>query len=133
MKHSSKDESSIKKINQLIYGIFGTIAILYGATALLFPAALVSEAAQSFHMAHNLREQGAAGIFVGLMAFWCIFNYERRRSVHYCLMVFAFLLAAIHWVDYLGGHLPWMSPLYNSVPFAVLLVMAFLARPSKPA
>jgi len=62
------------------------------------------------------------------MAFWWAFNYERRRSVHYCLVVFAFLLAAIHWVDYFAGHLPWISPVYNSVPFTVLLVMAVLDR-----
>src|SRR6185369_8478636 len=43
---------------------------------------LVREAAQSFHLAHAMRENGAARIFIGLMAFWCAFNYERRRSVH---------------------------------------------------
>jgi len=36
-----------------------------------------------------------------------------------CLMVFAFLLAAIHQVDYFAGRLPWISPVYNSVPFTV--------------
>ena len=95
---------------------------------LISPPSLLREAAQSFHLAHAMRENGAAGIFIGLMAFWCAFNYERRRSVHYCLMVFALLLAAIHWVDYFAGHLPWISPVYNSVPFTVLLVMAVLDR-----
>jgi len=38
-----------------------------------------------------LSRDRAAAIFVGLMSFWCIFNYERRRSVHYFLMVFALL------------------------------------------
>lgn len=37
--------------------------------------------------------------------------------MHYFLMAFAFLIAAIHWFDYFAGHLP-MSPLYNS--FVVL-------------
>lgn len=123
----------MKKINSVIYGLFGAGAILYGATALLFPAALLSGAAQSVGLAHILREQGAAGVFIGLMAFWCIFNYERRRGVHYCLMVFAFLLAAIHWFYYFAGHLPWMSPLYNSVPFLVLLIMAVFSRTRESA
>ncbi len=118
----------MKRINLIVYGLFGAGAILYGTTALLFPAVLESNAAQSFRFAHILREQGAAAIFIGLMAFWCILNYERRGGVHYCLMVFAFLLAAIHWFDYFAGHLPWMSPLYNSVPFLVLLIMAVLSR-----
>ena len=118
----------MRKTNSVIYGIFGAGAIVYGATALLFPAVLESNAAQSFRFAHILREQGAAAIFVGLMSFWCIFNYGRRRSVHYFLMVFALLLAVIHWHDYFAGHLPWMSPMYNTVPFVVLLIMAVLSR-----
>ena len=113
----------MKKANSIIYGLFGAGAILYGATALLSPATLES-VAQSSRFAHNMREQGAAAIFIGLMTFWCIVNYERRRGVHYFLMVWAFLIAAIHWFDYLTGHLPWMSPLYNSAPFLVLLIMA---------
>lgn len=121
----------MKKINSVVYGLFGAGAILYGIAALLYPAVLESNAAQSFRFAHILREQGAAAIFIGLMAFWCIFNYERRRAVHYCLMVWVLLLAAIHWFDYFAGHLSWMSPLYNSVPFAVLLTMAALDRSSR--
>jgi hypothetical protein len=123
----------MRKVNSIIYGAFGTGAVVYGTAALLFPAWLESNAVGSWRFAHILREQGAAAIFVGLMAFWCIFNYERRRSVHYFLMVFAFLLAAIHWFDYLAGHLPWMSPLYNTVPFVVLLIMAVLSRSRESA
>jgi len=43
-------------------------------------------------------------------------------------MIFAFLLAAIHWFDYFAGNLGWLSPLYNSVPFVVLSIMAVLSR-----
>jgi len=117
----------MKKANSIIYGLFGAGAILYGVTALMSPAALES-VAQSHRFAHNMREQGAAAIFIGLMAFWCILNYERRRVVHYCLLVWALLIAAIHWFDYLSGHLPWMSPLYNSAPFLVFLIMAVFSR-----
>lgn len=85
----------MKKTFSIIYGLFGIGAIVYGATALLFPAVLESGAAQSFRFAHILREQGAAAIFIGLMAFWCIFNYERRRGVHYFLMVLTFLLSLV--------------------------------------
>src|SRR5438552_13810558 len=118
----------MKKINTVIYGLFGIGAILYGAAALLFPTGLESNAAQSWRFAHILREQGALAIFVGLMSFWCIFNYERRRSVHYLLMVFAFLLAVIHWHDHFAGPLPWTSPIVNTVPFVVLLIMAVFSR-----
>jgi len=118
----------MKKFNSIIYGVLGTSAIVYGVAHLLFPAALVSEAARSFVLSHILREQAAAAIFIGLMSLWCVFNYERTGAVHYFLMVFAFLLVAIHWFDYLTGHLTWMSPLYNTVPFIVLSIMAFAGR-----
>jgi hypothetical protein len=123
----------MKRINLIVYGLFGAGAILYGTTALLFPAVLESNAAQSFRFAHILREQGAAAIFIGLMAFWCILNYERRRGFHYSLMVFAFLLAPIHWFDYFAGHVPLMSAVLNSVPFLVLLIMAVLSRSRETA
>src|SRR2546426_2740843 len=118
----------MRKVNIVIYVVFGAAALIYGVAAVLSPATITAEAGRSFPLSHVLREQGAAGIFIGLMILWCAFNYERRRVVHYFLMVFALLLAAIHWFDYFGGHLSWMSPLYNSVPFTVLLVMAVLSR-----
>ena len=121
----------MKKLGFAIYGVLGGIAIVYGIANLFFPAFLVREAASSFLFSHLLREQAAAGIFIGCMSFWCIFNYERRRGVHYFLMVFAFLLAAIHWFDFFAGHLRWMSPLYNSLPFLLLLVITTNLRPNK--
>ena len=118
----------MRKINQIIYAAFGVGAILFGVAALLFQGALLSDTHRSFPTTHIFREEGAAAIFIGLMSLWCIFNYERRTSVHYFLMAFAFLIAAIHWLDYFAGHLPWMSPLYNSVPLIVLTTMAVLSR-----
>jgi Domain of unknown function (DUF4345) len=114
----------MRRFNLIIYGLFGVSAIIFGIAHLLFPGTLFSEAARSFSFSHILREQAAAVIFIGLMSWWCIINYDRRQLVHVFLMVFAFLLAAIHWFDFLTGHLNWMSPLYNTVPFLVLLFMA---------
>ncbi|HKP37937.1 MAG TPA: hypothetical protein VJT71_13855 [Pyrinomonadaceae bacterium] len=121
----------MRTANKTVYVVFGIFALLYAVTALFSPATLGGEAARSFHLEHTMREQGAAGIFIALMFFWCAFNYERRESVHYFLMVFALLVAAIHWFDYFNGDLRWISPVYNSVPFAVLLVMAIFGRIEK--
>ena len=114
----------MKKVSSIIYGLLGAIAIVYGIVNLLFPTFMVPESARSFLLSHILREQAAMALFIGCMFLWCIFNYERRAAVHYFLIVFAFLLAAIHWVDYLSGHLNWMAPLYNTVPVIVLVLMA---------
>jgi hypothetical protein len=113
--------------NKIIYAVFGAVALLYGLGTLVNPALLVPEA-RAFPLSHIMREEGAAAIFVGLMFLWCIPNYLRRQSVHYFLMLFTLLLAAIHWFDFFAGRIGWLSPLYNSVPFLVLLVMAALSR-----
>jgi hypothetical protein len=118
----------VRKLNTIIYGLFGALALVYGLGALIRPQAITPEASESFVVGHLLREQGAAGVFIGLMFVWCIFNEERRAAVHYFLTLFAFLVAAIHWFDFINGHLSWKSPLYNSVPFLILLLMALVNR-----
>jgi len=75
-----------------------------------------------------VREEAAAAVFIGSMLLWCIFNYERRNVVHYFLIVFTFLMAAIHWFDFLRGHKNWVSPIINSVPVLVLTMMALSSR-----
>ena len=101
--------------------------MVYGLGAIIRPQAIVPEAGQ-FPISHLVREQGALGVFLGLMSVWCIFNEDRRTAVHYFLTLSAFLLAAIHWLDFFNGHLSWKSPLYNSVPFLILLLMALINR-----
>ena len=118
----------VRKLNAVIYGVFGALALVYGLGALIRPQAIAPEANQSFEVGHLLREQGAAGVFIGLMFVWCIFNEEKRTAVHYFLTLFALLVAAIHWFDFFSGHLSWKSPLYNSVPFLILLLMALVNR-----
>ncbi len=71
----------MRKINQIIYAMFGVGAMLFGVAALLFQGALLSDTHRSFPTTHIFREEGAAAIFIGLMSLWCIFNYERRTSV----------------------------------------------------
>lgn len=122
----------ISKVGKVVYVVFGTIAILYGLANLLAPSALHSELAQSFPLMHNLREQGAAFIFLGLMSLWCSFNYERSRTIHYFLTLFNLLIAGIHWYDFLKGYLPVTSPLLNSIAFLVFAALA-TARYREPA
>jgi uncharacterized membrane protein len=119
----------MKKTSLVVYAILGAGALLYGVAALFFPSFLLPEARESPLLTHILREQGASAIFIGLMGLWCIFHYEQRRAVHYFLALFAFLLAGIHWFDFVEGRRPLVSGLINSVPFLVLGALAiFLPR-----
>ena len=118
----------MRRVNSIIYGLLGGGALLIGIAGLLFPAVVVPEAAHDSQVSHLVREEAAAAVFIGCMFLWCIFNYERRNVVHYFLIVFTFLMAAIHWFDYLQGHKNWVSPIINSVPVIVLTTMALLSR-----
>ena len=112
------------KAAKLVYVVFGTIAIVFGLANLLAPSVLHSELAQLFPLMHNLREQGAAFVFLGLMSLWCSFNYEQSKLVHYFLTIFNLLIAGIHWFDFLKGDLPLVSPLFNSIAFVVFVTLA---------
>jgi len=113
----------MRRFNGIVYAVLGVFAIIYGVANLFFPAMLVKEAAFDFPLSHILREQAALAIFLGCMSLWCIFNYERRRAVHYFLIMVTTLFAWIHWFDYLTGHLNWRAPLYNTAPVILLLAM----------
>jgi hypothetical protein len=118
----------MKTISMIVYGVFGSVALLAGTAGLFFPAVLEPDG--SADLIHIFREQGAAMVFVGLMSFWLLFHYDQRRTVHLFLTVFAFLIGGIHWLDFFGGRRPLASALLNSLGFVVLLALAlFIPRP----
>ena|SRR5260370_11217509 len=118
----------MKKVNIAVYGLLAVGALLLGAFALVSPPSILPGAANSMTESHLLREEGAFSVFLGLMAVWCIVNYERRRGVHASLLVFSLLISAIHWREYFVGNLHLASALYNSVLFVVLAAMAVASR-----
>jgi hypothetical protein len=127
----------MKAATLMTYGVFGTLAIVLGATGLLFPALAVPREAYSPLTAHLVREQGALGVFLGLMAFWCLRHFEQRRPVHFALLLFAALFAAVHWAEFVQGQRHLLSPVMNSLPLLALSVTAPIRRevvsPRKPA
>ena len=111
----------MKVVARAVYGIFGTLAIGLGILALFKPAVALPSEAYSPLTAHLIREQGAQGVFIGLMAFFCLFHFDARRPVHLALLVFTALFAVIHWAEYFQARRQISSPLVNSLPFLVFL------------
>ena len=105
-----------------VYAIFGALAIGLGVAVLVRPALALPPQEYSSLTAHLVREQGAEGVFIGLMALWCLVNFERRRPVHLALILFAALFASIHWFEYFQARRPLSSPMINSIP-----LLAFIA------
>jgi hypothetical protein len=117
-------------IARTVYVLIGVLGVIGGLTALVEPALALPPDALSPLTAHLVREQGAEGIFIGLMAFWCLYHFEQRRLVHHALLLFAALFAAIHWAEYFASRRPIMSPLLNSVPFVMLAATMPLGKRS---
>jgi hypothetical protein len=114
----------MKSLALAVYGLFGSLGVLLGIAVLLKPALALPPDSYSPVTAHLVREQGAEGVFIGLMALWCLAHFGQRRSVHYALLVFASLFALIHWAEYAGGRQQLASPLVNSVPLLLLVATA---------
>jgi hypothetical protein len=117
---------------RVIYGILGTIFLALGMTALLVPTVAVPPEAYSSLTAHLVREQAAHAIFLGLMAYWCLWHFTQRRFVHFALLLFAALFSIIHWAEFLSGHRHLLSPILNTLPFVALVATAPLRAQQAP-
>jgi len=111
------------RLARIVYAVLGTVFAGLGIVALVRPSIVVSAANDNALTAHLTREQGAEALFVGLMTWWCAFQGRERRPIHFMLLLFAFLFAAIHWAEYVHGRRQIVSPLVNSIPFLMLLVV----------
>ena len=107
----------MRTIHIVLYWILGIATLGAALFALIHP---LGKSPEEMHLG---RELAAAMVFVALMFLWCARNYEQRRAVHGALIVFAVLLALVHWLDYFHGTRPLMSGVINSVLAAVLLAM----------
>lgn len=105
-----------------VYATLGTLSLVLGIATLLVPALAVSPDAYSPLTAHLVREQAAHAIFLGLMAYWCLWHFNQRRFVHCALLLFAALFSVVHWAEYVTGHRQLLSPIINTIPFLALSV-----------
>jgi hypothetical protein len=112
-----------------IYGAFGALVVGLSILILIEPAFALPADDYSIVTSHLVREQAAEGLFIGLMSFWCLFNFERRRGVHLALILFTAVFAGIHWFEYLHARRQLLSPLLNSIPFLAFAI-TWPRRPS---
>jgi hypothetical protein len=104
-----------------VYAVFGWLAILAGVAVLVQPSLLIRPGDPAV-VAHLLREEAAAFVFIGLMFLWARRHFSSRRPVHFSFMVFTALFAAVHWIDFFDDAGRIWSPLLNTVPFLLLLL-----------
>lgn len=122
----------MERVARIVYAVFGALATGLGILTLVRPELALHPDIYSPMTAHLVREQGAEGVFLGLMAFWCLLHFDQRRPVHLFLIVFAALFAGIHWMEFFAARRHLASPLINSVPLLAFLATAPFSRPKKP-
>ena len=123
----------MRGLSQAVYALVGVAGVVLGAVAVFAPALVIPEAGQIPLAGHLVREQGAGFVFIGLMAFWCLRDFDRRRPVHYAFLVFTGLLAGIHWMGYFSsGSYAWAAAA-NTVPFLAFAVTVPLGATDHPS
>ena len=114
-----------------VYAILAVVTGGVGLFALIKPALVLSAGSYAPFTAHLVQEQAAGGIFIGLMALWCLFHFDQRKQVHVALLVYFALFAGIHWAEYFAGTRHIASPLLNSLPLLALLAITPGLRASR--
>jgi hypothetical protein len=127
-------------ISKSVYGFFGAVFLIVGATVLLLHTGLLPEPIRNIIMGvahgdslalHLIQELGSLLVFVGLISFWFIRHYEQSESYHWAMTTFWALFALAHWFDGREGPRSVRGPVINTVPFVVFLLIGLLRRNSK--
>jgi hypothetical protein len=127
----AEQNATMKLAARVVYAALAVLVGLVALLALIKPSLVLSTESYSPFTAHLVQEQAAGGVFVGLMALWCLFHFDQRRHVHCALLVYFALFAGIHWVEYAAGRRHIASPLLNSLPLLALLAITPALRASR--
>lgn len=125
---------NVKAVAGVLYGLFGAISLLVGASVLLLETGLLPEVLRRAVMnaangdtsaLHIIQDFGAFLVFNGIISFWFARHYDESRFFHWALTAAFALVALAHWFDVRGEHSS-IGPLINSVPFALFLLVGLL-------
>lgn len=127
----------IEAIAKFVYGLFGTVFLIVGATVMLLHTGLLPETVKNIVTGfahgdslavHLIQELGSILVFAGLITFWFIRHYEHSRAYHWAMTTFWALFAFAHWFDGREGPRSVGGPLINTIPFIVFLLIGLLRR-----
>lgn len=129
----------MKIISKIIYVILGVILFLGGGIA-LFNSTMAIPNIEDFEIASNesvlqlvdgfahiLKETGAAVIAIAALHFFGLFKFEKMTEINIILLLFWVIMAGIHWYEFILGNRTITSPLINSIP-AILIIIVILFR-----
>ena len=111
-------------VHRLAYGVLGAGFTIAGAATFLLMFGLFPDlAARLCGESHVVQEFGCAVVVLGILLLWYSRHLPEGQIVGALATLFFALIAVVHWIDFLHGHLPLRSPLVNSVPMIVLAIL----------
>jgi len=84
----------IDAIAKFVYGLFGAVFLIVGATVLMLHTGLLPEPVKNIVMGfargdslavHLIQELGSILVFAGLITFWFIRHYEHSKAYHWAM------------------------------------------------
>lgn len=121
-------------IAKTLYGFFGVVFLLLGATVLLVRTGVLPDFAHNLvidiahgdpNTLHLIQEFGSLMVFAGLITLWFIRHYEQSTSYHWAMTTFWALFSIVHWLD-VRSLRSVAGPLINTAPFALFAIVGFL-------
>ena len=128
---------ALRKTTSIVYALLGVVYILLGFAAILAPAGLLPQGLiDSFLgdetitplMGHFLQEFGSVFVALGVIFIWYASRREPSPGFHWAVTFYFFINASIHWVGPSGFTDSWQSGTFNTIPFALMLVLGILQR-----
>jgi len=129
-----------KILSQALYGLFGVIYLVAGASVLLLGTGLLPNAVSDLIISlgrddgntlHIMQEFGSLLVFAGLITLWFLRHYDQSRPFHWAMTVFWGLFALVHWFDIRGSFRYDIGALINTVPLSLFVLVGLLRQGSK--
>lgn len=130
---------TLRTVTWIVYGFLGFVFVIIGIAAIIgaagwLPQALIDgflgDETMTPVMGHIFQEYGALFVALGGIFFWYANRREISPGFHWVVTLYFFLNGAIHWVGPDGFTDAWQSGAFNSIPFAVMLILGVLHRSS---
>jgi hypothetical protein len=117
------------------YGVMGAAFLAAGLSTLLVNTGLLPDAVRDILLKfsqnnlgflHIVQELGTLLVLVALVTFWCIWNYEQSRALHWMLTFYWAIMALIHWFNVASPTVSVVGGLINTIPVTVFLTIGLL-------
>ena len=127
----------LRKVIRTVYSILGLVYVLIGLAAIAGAAGWLPQAFVDGFLAgetitplmgHIFQEFGALFIGLGGLFLWYASRRDLSLGFHSFVTVYFLLNATVHWVGPDGFTDSWQSGVFNTIPFALMLILGVLQR-----